>query len=236
MKYDRIVVTGCSCAFGHELVDPEENLEPDSGLRFMRNQDYRLKNCFGGLLSQYFSADLDMMAIPGASISHMRWQIQTWLKNNLNTGKSLILAAYTTPDRESWFRANYATSEIKFDGETCKHSHTRIIEHGTDPEFKNLMREWLIHSHSPEWEIYNFEQTVLFFDGIAAMTNHDVIQFKMMPVEYPINSSNFWQPNTCWVNQLKQISPNMVTPGQHPTQQGHRQMANWLISHIQAEL
>ena len=180
-KFKRVVVLGCSCAFGSELVHPGNRLEKNPKKQFINDQEYRLSNCFGGVIANRLSAKLDNFAVPASSIGHMRWQLQNWLSQTSDPENSLVLAAYTSPDRESWFYADYKSSHIKADAAFNRHVHTRSLIHeyidpALDPDWAEMHKIWLKHSYSPEWEQYNYEQTVMFIDGVAKLKSFDVVK------------------------------------------------------------
>jgi len=92
-KFKRVVVLGCSCAFGAELEDPLSHAEKDSGIQYLKNKEYRLNHVYGKLVADYLGAELDMFACPAASIGHMRWQAQNWLEQTPDISDWLELLA-----------------------------------------------------------------------------------------------------------------------------------------------
>lgn len=237
-NFKRILILGCSCAYGAELEDPESVNEPLDGLRFLKNQEYRLKHVYGNLVAEYFGAKIDMFACPAASIGHMRWQLQNWLAQTNDYQHTLILSGLTGPSRESWWHADYATSHLKLDAHFNKHIHSLYVNHDwtdpdLDPMWTDFHKKWLMLSHSHEWEESNLNQTILFIDGVASLYNIDVLHFKMIPNPYACISQNFFHSDDI-LSRLQSLNQDdlLTVPGEHPTVKGHRIIADWLIEEI----
>jgi len=237
-KFKRVVALGCSCAFGAELEDPDFSSD-DPGIQYLHNKEYRLNRVYGKLVADYFGAEFDMFACPAASIGHMRWQAQNWLEQTPDVSDSLILSGFTGPSRESWFFADYATSFQRADANFNKHVHNLSINHHyvderLDPQWVELYKKWLMLSHCEEWERYNFQQTVLFLDGIAKLRDIDALHFYMLPNQHTSDSKNFWN-STDMLTKLKKLDQEklLYMPGEHPTEAGHRLIAQWIIEELE---
>ena len=82
----------------------------------------------------------------------------------------------------------------------------------------------------------NYQQTVLFFDGVAARKNIPMMQFHVMPADMPIDLPTMIWPNfstTMWFrdhpgNQQREL----IFSGGHPNEIGHKMIAEKLISTI----
>lgn len=237
-KFKRVVVLGCSCAFGAELEDPQAQTETDPGIRYLKDKEYRINHVYGKLVADYLGAELDMFACPAASIGHMRWQAQNWLEQTPDVTGSLILPGFTGTSRESWFFADYATSFQQADASFNKHVHNLSINHHyiderLDPQWVELYKKWLMLSHCDEWERYNFQQTVLFLDGIAKLYDVDALHFYMLPNQYTSDSKNFWN-SADMLTKLKTLDQQnlLFMPGEHPTEAGHELIAQWIIEEL----
>jgi phospholipase/lecithinase/hemolysin len=236
-KFKRVVVFGCSCSYGFDLDDPDSSFNEvaDPGIRYLKNKQYRLNHVYGKLVADYFGAELDMFACPAASIGHMRWQAQNWLEQTADVSDSLILAGFTEASRESWFFSDYATSFMKHDANFNKHVHNNSISHNyvderLDPQWVDLYKKWLLLSHCEEWERYNFQQTVLFLDGLAKLHDIEAFHFYMLPNQYKSNSKNFWNDEDM-ITKLKKVGRN-ITNGQHPNTTDHKMISDWIIAEL----
>jgi len=94
----------------------------------------------------------------------------------------------------------------------------------------------LVLTNCPELASLNYQQTVLFFDGVASRRNIPMMQFHVMPADVELNlPSEIWPgfSTTLWFrdhpgNQKREL----IMPGGHPNKIGHEMIADKLISTI----
>ncbi len=87
-----------------------------------------------------------------------------------------------------------------------------------------------------ELQIKNKDQTLLFFDGIAARYRIPVVQYSMLetiPNEISVPTHVYPTENANQMIIDTGLRPRDVfAPGKHPNEQGHEIIANRLINYI----
>ena len=99
-----------------------------------------------------------------------------------------------------------------------------------------MVKQQLVLTNCSELAKLNYQQTLLSFDGIAARRNLQMMQFQIMPEDVKLDlPTQIWPgfSTTIWFrdhpgNQQKEL----VKPGGHPNEIGHKMIADKLISTI----
>jgi len=85
----------------------------------------------------------------------------------------------------------------------------------------------------------NYQQAVLFFDGVAARNNIPMIQFNIMPAEREVpNVPTLMEPGRSWTMWFRDHPGNqkreLICQDGHPNETGHSLIRDHLINHIQS--
>jgi hypothetical protein len=104
-------------------------------------------------------------------------------------------------------------------------------------EFCDLIKRQIVLTTCPELEKLNYQQAVLFFDGVSARNRIPTIQFNIMPGERPVaNAPTLIEPDFSWTMWFRDHPGNqqreLIKPQGHPNEIGHGLMKQRLISLI----
>jgi hypothetical protein len=155
----------------------------------------------------------------------MQWNLMWWLNNHTDEyiKQSLILVGLTDESRISWYNPNHERG--RDDPQWNNYLHAQWLE-GAGP---NVDRGWFdLHKHylnmSACDELYklNFETTTRMFDGISARYRIPVLQFNLL-------SSTDLSLNTLYDIDVHSVVDNNYKPKGHPSEQGHRNISDYLI-------
>jgi hypothetical protein len=238
MKFKKIVGFGDSWMYGDELLDPElPKRWPDAHSCWTQNDPYRHTNCFLGLLGQHYGVPTENFGIAGGSLQSSVWTYLWWFEHEPNPQDCLVLVAHTDSDRLSFYNPTHRS--FANDPPWNKFVHSTWVEYGSSvvPEpFRDLSKRHLVLTNCAELCRLNYIQTAMFFDGQAARHNIPMMQFHIMPADQTLDLPTMIWPNfatTMWfrdhpANQRRQL----IMPGGHPNEQGHRMIADKLISAI----
>ena len=99
-----------------------------------------------------------------------------------------------------------------------------------------MIKQQLVLTNCAELARLNYQQTILFFDGVAARKNLNMMQFHIMPADVEMDlPTTIWPgfSTTMWFrdypgNQQREL----VMPSGHPNEIGHKMIAEKLISTI----
>lgn len=235
MNFKKIVGFGDSWTYGDELLNPDLVKEyPDAHSCWTQNDDYRLKHCFLGQLGTHYHVPIENFGIPGGSLTSTQWTFQWWLDNeSLPLDECLVLIHLTDSYRISHYNPNHV--HYSNDPPWNKFVHSTWVPDAVDvmsEEFKTMLKQQMVLTVCPEWEKLNFQNSVLFFDGVAARKKLKLLQFNIPQARRTVvNVPTFIWPDECWLTYFYQ-NKQLVKSGGHPNEQGHRLMADRLISYI----
>jgi hypothetical protein len=104
-------------------------------------------------------------------------------------------------------------------------------------EFCTLIKQQVVLTTCSELEKLNYQQAVLFFDGISARNRIPTIQFNIMPGERSVvNTPTLIESEFDWVTWFRDHLGNqqreLIKPNGHPNEIGHSLMKDHLISLI----
>ena len=238
MTFKKIVGFGDSWMYGDELLDPELiRQHSDAHACWYQNDQYRTYHNFLGLLGRHYDVPVENFGIPGGSMQSSIWTFQWWLDHEPNPEECLVLVGHTDSDRLSFYDPNHVsyTNNPPWN----KFVHSSWVEYGSSmvpEEFRTMIKQQLVLTNCPELAQLNYQQTVQFFDGVAARKNLPVIQFHVMPPDVELDLPTVIWPGfstTVWFrdhpgNQKREL----VMPGGHPNEIGHQMISEKLISTI----
>lgn len=238
MKFKKIVGFGDSWMWGDELLDPElARQHSDAHPCWHANTAYRDRHNFLGVLADHYGVPMENFGICGGSMQSSMWTFLWWLDHEPEPDQCLILIGHTDSDRLSFYNPNHVS--YGNDPAWNRFIHSTWVEYGSSvvpQEFRTMVKQQLVLTNCKELARLNYQQTVLSFDGIAARRNLQMMQFQIMPEDVKLNlPTQIWPEfsTTLWFryhpdNQKKQL----VMPGGHPNEMGHKMIADKLISTI----
>jgi hypothetical protein len=240
MHFKKIVGFGDSWMYGDELMDPGYAKQNPSGhYSDDQNLDYRLKHCFLGQLGQHYGVPIENFGIPGGSLTSTMWTFQWWLDHEtVPLNECLVLVALTNADRITHYNPNHV--HYSNDPDWNKFVHSTWVNFGSSvvpDEYAQMIKSQIVLTDCHELSKINYHQAVLFFDGIAARNNIDMLQFNIMPGERNIpNVPTLREPGHSWTMFFRDHPGNqkreLICKDGHPNEIGHSIIRDHLISHI----
>ena len=229
-KITNIVSFGCSWTFGDELIDPELEKKGMESY-YTQNDQYRLSNCYTGVLASHYGLIQENLSFPGSSMQSMQWNLMWWLDNHTDDyiKQSIILVGLTDESRISWYDPNHERGGD--DPPWNNYLHAQWL----DSAGSNVNRGWFeLHKHylsmsdCDELHKMNYETTVRLFDGISARYDIPIFQFNALATTsmdcdtlYNINGRKILSSET-----------EVFKPHGHPNERGHKIIANSLIESV----
>ena len=238
MKFKKIVGFGDSWMFGDELLDPElQRQHSDAHTCWHQNNAYRDSHNFLGLVAQHYGVPMENFGIAGGSMQSSMWTFLWWLDHEPEPEQCLILIGHTDSDRLSFYNPNHVS--YTNDPPWNRFIHSTWVEYGSSvvpQEFRNMVKQQLVLTNCSELAKLNYQQTLLSFDGIAARRNLQMMQFQIMPADIKLDlPTQIWPgfSTTMWFrNHPNNQQRELVMPGGHPNEIGHKMIAEKLISTI----
>ena len=238
MKFKKIVGFGDSWMYGDELLDPELSRQhKDAHTCWHQNDAYRNTHNFLGLLGQHYSVPTENFGVPGGSMQSSIWTFLWWLDHEPNPEECLVLVGHTDSDRLTHYNPNHVS--FGNDPPWNKFIHSTWVEYGSSvvPEpFRDMIKRQLVLTNCSELARLNYQQTVLFFDGVAGRKHIPLMQFHIMPADVEMDLPTIiWSgfSTTMWFRDMPgNQRREMIMPGGHPNEEGHVLVANKLISTI----
>lgn len=240
MQFKKIIGFGDSWTYGDELMDPQYlAVDPNGHYSDVQNTDYRLKNCFLGQLGQHYSVPVENFGIPGGSLGSTMWTFQWWLDHEtVPLDQCLVLIGLTNSDRITHYNPNH--QHYSNDPPWNKFVHSTWVEFGSSvvPEnYATMIKYQTTLTNCSELNRLNYQQAVLFFDGIAARNNLKLFQFNIMPGECTVSTAPtlLW-PDFSWTMWFRDHPNNqrreLICADGHPNEIGHSLIRDRLITHI----
>jgi len=238
MKFKKIVGFGDSWMFGDELLDPElQQQHSDAHPCWHQNNVYRDSHNFLGLVAQHYGVPMENFGIAGGSMQSSMWTFLWWLDHEPEPEQCLVLIGHTDSDRLSFYNPNHVS--YANDPPWNKFIHSTWVEFGSSvvpQEFRNMVKQQLVLTNCSELARLNYQQTLLSFDGIAARRSLQMMQFQIMPEDISLNlPTQIWPgfSTTMWFrNHPGNQKRELIMPGGHPNEIGHKMIADKLISTI----
>lgn len=240
MRFKKIVAFGDSWTYGDELIDPALlQQHPDAHFCWVQNTDYRERNCFLGQLGAHYNVPTENFGIPGGSLTSTQWTYQWWLDHEtVPLDQCLVLVGLTNSDRITHYNPNHV--HYSNDPPWNKFVHSSWVNFGSSvvpEEFCNLIKQQVVLTTCPELEKINYQNAVLFFDGVSARNRIPTIQFNIMPGDRPVaNTPTMIEPNFSWTLWFRDHPGNqrreLIKPDGHPNEIGHSLIRDRLISLI----
>jgi hypothetical protein len=238
MTFKKIVGFGDSWMFGDELLDPElQRQHSDAHPCWYQNNAYRDSHNFLGLVAQHYGVPMENFGIAGGSMQSSMWTFLWWLDHEPEPEQCLILIGHTDSDRLSFYNPNHVS--YANDPPWNRFIHSTWVEYGSSvvpQEFRNMVKQQLVLTNCSELAKLNYQQTLLSFDGIAARRNLQMMQFQIMPEDVKLDlPTQIWPDfsTTIWFrNHPGNQQRELVKPGGHPNEIGHKMIAEKLISTI----
>lgn len=240
MQFKKIVGFGDSWMYGDELMDPEYVAKhPDGHYSDSQNFPYRLKHCFLGQLGDHYNVPIENFGIPGGSLTSTMWTFQWWMDHEeLPLQDCLVLIGLTNADRITHYNPNHKHYSI--DPPWNKFVHSTWVNFGSSvvpDDYATMMKYQMTLTDCPALSKLNFQQAVLFFDGVAARNNLHLLQFNIMPAQRDLANcpTHIW-PTESWTMFFRDHPGNqkreLICPDGHPNEIGHTIIRDRLISHI----
>ena len=238
MKFKKIVGFGDSWMYGDELLDPElVRNYADAHSCWHQNDQYRNSNNFLGRLGQHYGVPIENYGIAGGSMQSSIWTFLWWLEHEPTPQDCLVLVGHTDSDRLSFYNPEHRS--YANDPPWNKFVHSTWVEFGSSvvpTEFRQMIKQQLVLTNCKQLARLNYQQTTMFFDGTAAARDIPMMQFHIMPEDCNMNLKTAIWPGfstTMWFrdhpdNQKRQL----VCPGGHPNEIGHKMITDKLISTI----
>jgi len=240
MQFKKIVGFGDSWMYGDELIDPEYlSANPAGHYSDEQNFPYRLKHCFLGQLGQHYNVPIENFGIPGGSLGSTMWTFQWWLDHEtLPLEDCLVLVALTNADRITHYNPNHV--HYSDDPPWNKFVHSTWVNFGSSvvpDSYAQMIKSQIVLTDCRELSRLNYQQAVLFFDGIAARNNINMTQFNIMPAERPVrNTPTLPEPDFSWTLWFRDHPENqqrqLICKDGHPNEIGHGLIRDHLISLI----
>ena len=242
MQFKKIVGFGDSWMYGDELMDPEYvKHSPNGHYSDDQNFPYRLKHCFLGQLGEHYGVPTENFGVPGGSLMSTMWTFQWWMDHEtLPLQDCLVLIGLTNADRITHYNPRH--KHYSNDPPWNKFVHSTWVNFGSSvvPEdYATMMKYQMTLTDCPALSKLNFQQAVLFFDGVAARNNLNLFQFNIMPAVREIpNVPTLLEPTFSWTMWFRDHPGNqkreLICQDGHPNEIGHSLIRDRLISHIES--
>jgi hypothetical protein len=242
MSFKKIVGFGDSWTYGDELLDPELlKINSDAHFCWDQNISYRERNCFIGQLSTHYNIPYENFGIPGGSLTSTMWTYQWWLDHEtVPLNQCLVLIGLTNSDRITHYNPNHVHYSI--DPPWNKFVHSTWVNFGSSvvpKSFCDMIKQEIVLTNCPALEKLNYQQAVLFFDGVSARNHIPTLQFNIMPGERLVaNTPTLPEPDFSWTVWFRDHPGNqqreLIKPDGHPNEIGHSLIKDHLISLIES--
>lgn len=238
MKYTKIVGFGDSWMYGDELLDPELlRQDPDAHTCFMQNDAYRLSHNFLGLLADHYGLESENFGIPGGSLQSEIWTLLWWLEHEPCPERCIVLVGHTDQDRMSFYNPRHRS--YTNDPPWNRFVHTAWTEATDDvvaPEWKDLMKRYMVLSDCAALGRLNYLQASTLFDGCSLRRGFPLLQFDIMPGPAEARTPTHVFGDRCFTLYFRDHPGNsnreMYCAYGHPNELGHEHIRDLLIPEI----
>jgi hypothetical protein len=235
----KLVAFGCSWTFGDELDDPELAHEKENPRYWDMNTQYRLDHCWSGLIAKHYGWEYENHAFPGSSLTSMR-DAMYWYQKNNDLSNTMVVVGLTESWRWSWHNNSHKSSAG--DPEWNKHINSSWLLHNKSAysaEWQQTFRSYMEDQLCDDLIEKNVNETLLYFDGIAARHDIPMLQIPMLDRIDEIQSVPTLFPDETHVKGWleKNNKPREIfKPGRHPNEKGHELISKKLIDYIDANV
>ena len=190
-------------------------------------------------LGIHYGVPTENFGIPGGSLGSTMWTFQWWLDHEpLPLNECLVLVALTNSDRITHYNPNHV--HYSDDPPWNKFVHSTWVNFGSSvvPDaYAQMIKSQIVLTDCRALSMLNYQQAVLFFDGVAARNNIPTIQFNIMPAGRPVpNTPTLLEPNFAWTLWFRDHPGNqrreLICKDGHPNEIGHSLIRDHLISQI----
>lgn len=220
----KLVVFGCSWAYGSELVDPALDYKDKDGYHGSgsdfdhSNDQYRLDHCFGNLVAKNYGVELDLKAEPGNSNFGILCNFHRWLDTSPSSD-TLAVFSMTDSNRHSWLYKE-------------KMCHSSWIQWERKHELFETYKQWVVHLNTLEWQQQN-ENTIT--RSIIDSCENRKISFIIcdsLPRTNSVKHQNYLWPGHTLQQELINFDKTCFASGGHPNESGHARIAEILVDFI----
>ena len=233
MNIKKLAVFGDSWVYGDELIDP--TLEIQECCSHL-NTNYRLNHSFSGLLAKELGVPYENYGHPGGSLQSAIWTF-LWFLDNTDWSDTVCVIGLTGSDRQSWFNPEHKHMGDD-DPQWNKLIHSTWVNFGSDvvPKvWQDFGKQYLTLSHDSQLSLYNYQQAVYFFDGIAKTKNIPLVQFNLYNPETVITGCDtlLWPEQNMKDKLLNRHDANKIhAPLHHPNELGHQIISKELLPKV----
>lgn len=232
MKFKKIVGFGDSWVWGDELLDPALVDHPHAHPILIENVPYREKNCFLGQIGAHYSVPVENFGWPGGSDQSALWCYLWWLEHEPNPNECLVLIGHTDANRTSFYNPNHVSYANDPPWNRFVHSAWIHSDNGANSgEWKDMVKKYTVLSDCPQLHRLNYQQSVLFFQGQAAMRGGNLFQFCTIPPCMTMDVATLLWPDRS-LGWLLNGNPEFFAPQGHPNELGHKIISEHLITQM----
>lgn len=235
MNFDKIVAFGDSFVWGDELLDPALIDHQHAHPVLIENTSYREAKSFPGQVAQHYRVPVENFGWPGGSLQSTIWTYLWWIEHEtVSLGRCMVLVGLTDGNRHSFYNPNHVS--YSNDPPWNRFMHTSWIHSGASTvsqEWVDMGKRYMLLTDCDELIRLNFRQAVLFFQGQAAK-HAGLLQFKTICSNIIMD-----EPTLLWPDSGLQVffdqephREDFLCPMGHPNEQGHRIIADRLITEI----
>lgn len=232
MKFDKVVTFGDSFVWGDELLAPHLQDRPGINSSHMDNTAYREHNCFCGLVADHYGVDQSNFGWPGGSLQSTIWTYLWWIENEvLPLDRCLVLVGLTEGHRVSFFNPRHAGHGDDPPWNRFVHS-TWLANQTGHQDWSDMYKRYISLTDCPELNRMNLLQAQLFFHG-QRQQHSGLLQFKTMGSIKTGREDLLTWPQLDMRTMLSQSDGDrLLHQNGHPNEQGHRLIADRLITEI----
>lgn len=238
MKFDKIVGFGDSWMYGDELLDPDlAASDPGAHSCWAQNTSYREEHCFLGLLARRYGVPAENLGFPGSSLQSAIWNMLWWLEQEPSPHRCLVLVGLTDAGRTSFYNPKHISRDN--DPDWNRHVHSAWIQinnNSISTEWRDMIKNHMVLTDCPILHKLTYQQTTMFFDGVARQQGFSLLQFNIMPAPTQMELSTLPWPDRALRQDLlvhqQDRQQKMVCRFGHPNESGHQYLADVLQKHI----
>jgi hypothetical protein len=235
MKFKKIVGFGDSWIWGDELLDPNLQSHPHAHPVLLENTSYRESHCFLGQLGTHYDVPTENFGIAGGSLTSTIWNYLWWLDHeSLDPSECLVLVGLTSANRRTFYNPDHRS--YGNDPEWNRYVHSAWVHNGScySQDWMDSIKTLTALSDCYEQDVLNYKQAVMFFEGQSAARDLKLLQFCSINPPLVLQHHTLLWPDRSLYN-LIQTAPNskqLLAKHGHPNEQGHKLIAENLISCI----
>lgn len=236
MKFKKIVGFGDSWVWGDELLDPDLFNHPHAHPVLIENTDYRQSNCFLGQVGQHYNLPVENFGIAGGSLQSTIWTYLWWMRQEtVPLDQCLVLVGLTDANRMSYYNPYHQSYANDPPWQKFVHS-AWVLSDATcyTDNWMSAVKNLFVLSDCADLNQLNYEQTVWFFEGQAAINDNNLLQFNTITNRRLDRARTLIWPSQS-LDALIRNRPDYAefcAPNRHPNEKGHKFLSQQLISKI----